>query len=188
MATMARAMATTSNSVSIGAPSPGVTRGQEYQMSGLAKNSDPAPRRDGGSRRRSAAEVGPPDALVREQRGARSVERDRTVLEDVSPVGEPQRSQHILFHEEDGDALAIDLGEIREDRGDDDRRQAERRLVEHEQARTRHERAADRHHLLLAARERAGELPPPLGNTRKEVEDPLERRAPSRAALGRPRA
>ena len=39
------------------------------------------------------------------------------------------------------------------------RRQPERRLVEHHQLRRAHQAAADRQHLLLAARQRAGRLP-----------------------------
>ena len=38
------------------------------------------------------------------------------------------------------------------------RREAERRLVEQQQLRPRHQRARDRQHLLLAARQRAGAL------------------------------
>ncbi len=45
-----------------------------------------------------------------------------------------------------------------EDAGDQHGGQAQRRLVEHEQRAGGHERAADRAHLLLAARQRAGEL------------------------------
>ena len=40
--------------------------------------------------------------------------------------------------------------------GDDDRRQAERRLVEQQQARSVHQRARQCQHLLLAAREQPG--------------------------------
>ncbi len=53
---------------------------------------------------------------------------------------------------------AVDLGQRLEDGGDQPGRDAERRLVEHEQARRAHQRAADGDHLLLAARQRADQL------------------------------
>src|SRR2546426_12841694 len=48
------------------------------------------------------------------------------------------------------------------------RRQPQRGLVQQEQPGTTHQRAGDREHLLLAAGERAGELPAALGQTRSE--------------------
>ena len=54
---------------------------------------------------------------------------------------------------------------------DDVGREPERGLVEHDELRPRHQRAADREHLLLAARQRAGGLVPPLGEPRKLLED-----------------
>src|SRR5690606_41537472 len=48
-----------------------------------------------------------------------------------------------------------------EDLLDDERGEPQRRLVEQEQLRPRHQRAADRQHLLLAARQRAAALHAP---------------------------
>src|SRR5207245_443135 len=79
-----------------------------------------------------------------------------------------------LLDEEHGHALAIELADRVEDLPDDDRRESERRLVEEEQLRPRHEGARDREHLLLAARERPAELPPPLGEDRKQRADVVE--------------
>jgi hypothetical protein len=50
---------------------------------------------------------------------------------------------------------------------DEDRRQAQRRLVDNQNLRIGHQPAGDRKHLLLAARERAGLLPPALLEARK---------------------
>ena len=50
---------------------------------------------------------------------------------------------------------------------DDLWREAERRLVEEEEPRTGHEGPPDRHHLLLPAGERTGELSPALAEDRK---------------------
>ena len=46
----------------------------------------------------------------------------------------------------------------------------------HDEARLPHQAAGDRQHLLLAAGERAGALPPPLGEPREERQHALERR------------
>ena len=60
-------------------------------------------------------------------------------------------------------------------------RKPEARLVEHQQTRLAHQRAAERQHLPLAAGQRAGRLPPPLGEPRKQRIDALEQRAEARA-------
>ena len=52
-----------------------------------------------------------------------------------------------------------------------DRREAHRRLVEEQDRRARHERAAHGQHLLLATRQRSGLLAAPLLQAREEVED-----------------
>ena len=57
------------------------------------------------------------------------------------------------------------------------RREAERRLVEHQERRPHEKRARDRQHLLLAARQRSGLLAPPLGETREQAEHAVEIRA-----------
>src|SRR3989338_8408402 len=103
----------------------------------------------------SAAEVGALDPLVGEQRRARAGERDGAVLDHVGAVGEPERAQDVLLDQEDRHAVAVDRGEVLEDGGEDDRREAEGGLVEHQEARARHQRAPDGRHLLLAAREGA---------------------------------
>ena len=55
---------------------------------------------------------------------------------------------------------------------DQQRREAERRLVEDEQLRLGHQAAADREHLLLAAGQRAGALALPFGEPREDREHP----------------
>src|SRR5437763_14734605 len=65
-------------------------------------------------------------------------------------------------------------GESRQDRLDHFRRQAERGLVEQEQARQPHERAPQSEQLLFAARQRSGALPLALEVTWEKLEDALE--------------
>ena len=69
---------------------------------------------------------------------------------------------------------------------DDDRRQAFERLVHQQQRRVAHQRAADRQHLLLAARQLVAAVAPPLGQRREEIVDPCRASsAPGRCATGR---
>ena len=69
---------------------------------------------------------------------------------------------------------AVELADRVEDLPHDQRRKAERGLVEQQQARARHQGARDREHLLLAARQRAAALVQPLLQAREQREDALE--------------
>ena len=57
---------------------------------------------------------------------------------------------------------------------DQDRREAQRRLVEEQHPRLGHQRPADGEHLLLAARQRAALLAGALAQPREQVEDALD--------------
>jgi hypothetical protein len=63
-----------------------------------------------------------------------------------------------LLDQHDGDALALQLANGREDRLDHARHQPFGRLVEQEQRRLQAQRAGDGEHLLLAAAQGAGDL------------------------------
>ena len=65
-------------------------------------------------------------------------------------------------------------GQGRVDVADHDRREAEADLVAEQQFGVRHQRAADRDHLLLAARKRRAGAAPPLPQDREEGVDRLE--------------
>ena len=80
---------------------------------------------------------------------------------------------HVLLDQQDRRPLGAQAREQLEDLIDDDRREPERGLVEQEQRRPRHERPADREHLLLAARERAAVLAQPLAQDREEAQHVL---------------
>ena len=75
-------------------------------------------------------------------------------------------AEHIvceLLDDQDRDRLALgDLGDDLVEALDDDRREAHRELVDHEHGRVDDERAGERQHLLLTARQRAGELLAPF--------------------------
>src|SRR5256712_2924309 len=89
----------------------------------------------------------------------RPLEHDPPVLEHVASVRELERARHVLLDEHDRHAGAIDTLQGVEDELHRHRRQSEARLVQQEQARAGHEPAPDRAHLLLAARQRPGQLP-----------------------------
>ncbi len=74
-------------------------------------------------------------------------------------MGELERVIGALLDEENGQAIiGVERTDRREDLLHDQRRQAERRLVEQEQLGASHQRAGDGQHLLLAARQRAAAL------------------------------
>src|SRR5262249_35669653 len=118
-----------------------------------------------------AAHVG-----VGEDVRARSLPHDPAVLEHIGAVSQAQRRSDVLLDQEDADAGSTDLAQYREHRLDDARREPERGLVEHEETRPGHERAADRDHLLLAARQGARQLAAALGEAREDLVHASERR------------
>jgi hypothetical protein len=74
----------------------------------------------------------------------------------------------VLLHQKDGKTFRIDAHDQREQFLDQNRREAERGLVEDEEFWFCHQAAADRKHLLLASRERTGALGLALGEARKD--------------------
>src|SRR4029450_5425384 len=107
----------------------------------------------------SISEVGVADGLVLGQLGARPLERHVPHLEDVSTARGAQRELRVLLDDEDGETLLlVQVAENPEDLPHDDRREPERRLVEEEETRPRHQRSGNREHLLLPAGERSGLL------------------------------
>src|SRR5829696_4090480 len=97
-----------------------------------------------------------PDALVLAQLRARAVEGDATDLDQVRAVRNVERDVRVLLDDEHRQALLlVEAPDEAEELAHDERRQAERRLVEEEQSRPPHERALERQHLLLAPRQRA---------------------------------
>src|SRR5260370_34881136 len=95
----------------------------------------------------------------------------------------------VLLDQEYGELFAaVELANGIEDLLDQDRGEAERGLVEQQQARARHQRAGNGEHLLLAPRKPAAALMQALLQARKQREHALEilgemRGLASRAAL-----
>jgi len=127
--------------------------------------------------RRRQAEVELLDVLVRREALRVAVHHDAPALEDVAVVRVAQRDGRVLLGQEEAHALlGVEVAHDLEDLLDDLRREAHRRLVEQDRVGTRHQRAADRGHLLLAAGRVAGLARPPLPEPREVVVDALERR------------
>src|SRR5581483_8474585 len=132
-----------------------------------------------GAPRRSASQEDPADLLGGEQRRRRPVQQHPARLEDVAPVGERQRQLHVLLDEQHREALRpVHVPEPLQYLADHAVGQAERRLVDQEEPRARHEPAPDRDHLLLAAGERVGPLRAALPEAREESLDPGEALGP----------
>src|SRR2546427_510472 len=70
-------------------------------------------------------------------------EHDASRLQAVATLGDPQRRLRALFHEQDRDPLGVECLHDLDHALDIQRRQAERRLVEHEEPGPRHQRAPD---------------------------------------------
>src|SRR6266446_2403798 len=122
----------------------------------------------------SHAEVRALHVLVVEEVAAGSGEHDAAVLEHVAAPGQGQRLAGVLLDQQDRGALVVDLADDPEDLLHDPRGQLERGLVQYQQARARHERAADGQYLLLVARYGAGGLAALLSQDGEEPEHALE--------------
>ena len=94
----------------------------------------------------------------------------RAGLEQIGAIDHLQHLLHVLLDDQHREPAGADTFHQLEHLLHHDRRQTRRRLVEQQQFRIRHQRAADRAHLLLAARHGAGHLAAPLLHARKQVE------------------
>src|SRR5271165_93779 len=110
---------------------------------------------------------------------------DLSVLHDEEAIGQSRGEAEVLLDQEDGEAVALELGDGAADLLDDDRRQALGRLVEHEKARAGAQDPGDRQHLLLSARELAAAARKPLAEVGEERIDALGAHAPGLGDLGR---
>src|SRR6266508_4951453 len=110
---------------------------------------------------------------------------DPAVEHDRCDVGNAEHRACELFHDENRDAGAGEVGDALVELGDDDRGETHRQLVEQEQRGIGSERSGHRQHLLLAAGHRAGELVASLAESREaRVGDVLDGR-PRPAGVGR---
>ena len=84
---------------------------------------------------------------------------DTARFQHVAVARNLQGQVGILFHEKDRNPLVpVDLDDLLKDLLHQQRSDTERRFIQHEEFRFAHEGPADGEHLLLAARERPGNL------------------------------
>ncbi len=88
-------------------------------------------------------------------------------------MGDLEGRAGVLLHQQDSHAALVDLLDGVEDGFDQHRRQAQRRLVQHQNARLGHQRPPDGQHLLLTAGQRAAELTLSLLQAGEEGKDTL---------------
>src|SRR5215469_1753793 len=119
----------------------------------------------------SYAEVSVPNVRSRPELGGAAAPDDLPLLEDEVPVGDPRERPHVLVDDQDRLPPRLEPLHAAPDLGADQRRESLGRLVQNQQAWIGHQRAADREHLLLAARQRAPEDAGAGGELRKQLED-----------------
>ena len=112
--------------------------------------------------------------LVGQQLRAGAGHGDVSRLQHVGQVRDLQRHVGVLLDQQHGDALAVDLPDDGEDVLHHQGRKAQGGLIQHHQLGAGHQRPAHGQHLLLAAGERAGQLPAALLQTGEQLVDPLE--------------
>jgi hypothetical protein len=106
-----------------------------------------------------------------QERPAGALVRVPAGVEDVAAVADLQAPAGVLLDDHDGHAGGVDVAHARERLVLQLRREAGGRLVEEQHARLHHERAGERDDLPLAARQRPGALPAPLGQQREQLAD-----------------
>jgi hypothetical protein len=112
--------------------------------------------------------------LVLTQHAGRLVHHDLARLEDVAVVRDRECHVRVLLHEQHRGPLSIDLNDQVADLLHDERCEPERRFVEQQQPRLRHEGAPDGEHLLLPAGEVASDLRAPFSEHGEQSVDALE--------------
>src|SRR5260370_21762418 len=96
--------------------------------------------------RATRAKIGALDDFVLRQFTGISGERHATLFHEIEMVRDLERQMGILLDQENRHTLAVQFGDDAEDFLDDDRSQAEPRLIHHQKPRPRHHPAPHRQH------------------------------------------
>src|SRR5262245_9543601 len=106
---------------------------------------------------RKTKQLQPDDAadglILAAERARVSAPAHAATLEHVVPVCKPGEHLEVLIHQQDRLAAALELAQYLPNLAADDRGEPLGCFVEDQQLRVGHERARDREHLLLSARE-----------------------------------
>ncbi len=101
-----------------------------------------------------------------------ALEPHLALLEEHGPVGDRQRHVERLLDDHDRHPLGLEPLDDLQQLLHDDRREAERQLVDEQHVGVVQERDGQGEHLLLAARHRTGRLVEPPGEVAEQVEHP----------------
>src|ERR1700674_2003777 len=123
---------------------------------------------------RSQPHIGAADQIVVLELGRGAGQPDAPDLEQVGAVDDVEHLGDVLLDDEHGETLGADATDEIEHLLDDQGGETCGRLVHQQEFRARHQGAADGDHLLLAARQGAGELARALREPREQVIDPGE--------------
>src|SRR5204863_10202369 len=108
------------------------------------------------------------ELVVVELVGGAAFEGDLAVDDDVAAVGDADGLVEVLLGHQHGQLIALlQFLDLLDRALDEDRRQADRRLVDQQDLGRRHQGARKGQHLLLAAAEAARQLAPPLPQHRE---------------------
>src|SRR5262245_2396519 len=119
----------------------------------------------------SSSEVGGEDLRARDQIAAGPLPDEASIVEKVDVVSGIGDARGILLDQDHGAPLPLQAMDDPIDLLDEDRRQAEGGLVQHQHPARRHQAAPDPHHPALAAGERAGTLSAPLRELGQQGKD-----------------
>src|SRR5262249_31772162 len=123
---------------------------------------------------RLPSEVEPAHALVVPDDVARTLVAVLPELQHVGVIGDLEGLGGVLLDHQDRLTESTEALDDAEDLLEDERRQAERRLVEQDEPRLEEQRARHLQHLLLAAGEVAGPAAPRLAQHGKRLVEPLD--------------
>src|SRR5450631_1709335 len=110
------------------------------------------------------------DVAVRAQPRTVAVEYDLAIFKHIAVIGDAQRDRGTLFHDDDGDTeFMTDLRQAPDQLLHHDGREAERQFVDQQELRSTDQRAGERQHLPLAARQQPRGSRAQFRQTRKEL-------------------
>src|SRR5260370_23806287 len=99
---------------------------------------------------------------------------DGPVIQHIGVVGDFEAHPRILFDQENRNALGLHLLDDTKHLAHDQRRQTLRRLIENQEPRVEQQGAADREHLLFAARKLTAAIELALLEAREQLVDSLD--------------
>jgi len=119
--------------------------------------------------RRTRAQIRALNGRIVQQIASRPAEDGPSALDDEGRIRDREGLTGILFYQEHGDTLPLEVGYDGEHLANQERCEPERRLVQEEQPRSRHEPPCNGQHLLFSSRKGPGPQETPLRKDREAV-------------------